>query len=341
MWSLSIEEQFYLFLPFVLVFLYRNTLLLLFTLILVSLLSLGAYLFYINDHPTATFYLLPTRFWEFSVGSIISIIHTYKNTRIRNKLVINIIHSIAIILIFISQETSFTLISPIFNAVIGCLMLIYFNHENTFVYKFLSNNFFKHIGKLSYSIYLWHWPLLYAFQFFEISNFYTLKYIVSLYILSSFSYFFIENNLRYNLNYFKIIFCCLLSVIIFSLYVSFKEHTFKIPNIKKPIWDVIDCSPNWKPSKSNIFFDTLIINNQYSPNSYKEEGIIINNQKCQFRLLILGDSHGVMWSNALKRISYDLNVTSHFFTMSGGQSPFFKYLLSKTKILSIFLKLNN
>ena len=66
------------------------------------------------------------------------------------------------------------------------------------------------------------------------------------------------------------------------------------------------------------------MNNNYNANAYKEEGIVINDINSSLRFVILGDSHGVMWSNQITNISHKLNATCHFFTMSGGQSPFFK-----------------
>jgi len=73
-WSLAVEEQFYLFFPFILIFLVkwqrRRQIILLGILTLASLLANIIVEIY---HPQTAFYMLPTRFWQLSLGALVAI----------------------------------------------------------------------------------------------------------------------------------------------------------------------------------------------------------------------------------------------------------------------------
>ncbi|MES0328581.1 MAG: acyltransferase, partial [Gammaproteobacteria bacterium] len=98
-WSLSVEEQFYLFFPVMLVITLKYfhkwvTL----TLLVLSSLSVLLFFYGAQYHPSATFYLLPTRAWELGVGALVAIAYSKKTLIINKKPELAVIGLSAIIL---------------------------------------------------------------------------------------------------------------------------------------------------------------------------------------------------------------------------------------------------
>ena len=92
---------------------------------------------------------------------------------------------------------SFYTLSPI----IGVCLIIWFSSKNELITKILSTKLFVGIGLISYSLYLWHYPI-FAFartiEFIQGSLFNKLLLVIIIFILSIFSYYFIEQSARDN-----------------------------------------------------------------------------------------------------------------------------------------------
>ena len=163
-WSLSVEEQFYLLFPVCLLLLYRYYRNLLLPVILVcSLLSLAFSIWATYAYPAAAFYLLPTRAWELGVGVLLAIIprSCYSQTRGVNETVCIAGMAAVFYAVFrFSGNTPY----PSFNAVLpvaGTAALIYGHANSTSLLgRVLSNRALVSVGLASYSLYLWHWPIL-------------------------------------------------------------------------------------------------------------------------------------------------------------------------------------
>lgn len=159
-WSLSVEEQFYIFIPIAII-LIRNSrcLVLLFSFIFIS--SLIASILYTPLNHSAAFFLTPFRLWELMAGVILSIYGIEKKLLWKGNPAISWVGIFLIIF-------SFTLISPsdlfpgyiaIF-PVLGTTLVILNGKDENPVNKFLSCGFSRFFGLISYSLYLWHWPIL-------------------------------------------------------------------------------------------------------------------------------------------------------------------------------------
>jgi len=156
-WSLAIEEQYYLFLPLVLVFINRRYWLLVMAILL--LLSLALYIHYQPSKPGATFYLFPTRAWELGIGSLLAL----SSLKLPNKQIFS--HCLALIgwlmLILVPLIAMPTHIPAVMNILAVCFataLVIYAqapSWENNFLIKILA-----HFGTISYSLYLVHWPIV-------------------------------------------------------------------------------------------------------------------------------------------------------------------------------------
>src|SRR5210317_78104 len=222
-WSLSVEEQYYILFPIVLLITFKYfRKYLVHILILGFIISLGLAEWTSRNYPSISFYFIHTRMWELLAGSILAYFEITNGKRSKNQLLNLIFPSVGIILIghsilFFNDEMfhpSFYTLSPI----IGVCLIIWFSNKNEFITKLLSTKLFVGIGLISYSLYLWHYPI-FAFareiELFDGSLIKKLIIGITILILSIFSYFFIEKQFRNRENNFrKILLCILLFVII-------------------------------------------------------------------------------------------------------------------------------
>jgi peptidoglycan/LPS O-acetylase OafA/YrhL len=162
-WSLSVEEQFYVLFP-VLVFALRSqsSTRRIVVLAIVATVSFTASVIQVHSEPTAAFYLVQFRAWELLMGSLLALDVLPKLNR---RWQIEIISSFGLLLIlasiyFYSKNTLF----PGFAALapcVGAVAIIYAGGiHNTVVSKMLGLGPIRFVGLISYSLYLWHWPLL-------------------------------------------------------------------------------------------------------------------------------------------------------------------------------------
>jgi peptidoglycan/LPS O-acetylase OafA/YrhL len=166
LWSLGIEEQFYLGWPLLLALLYRRArghLPLLMGLLLVG--SFVVNVLYVDSRPSATFYLPLTRFWELLSGSLLAHALMFRaealpalSGRVRAVLGWCGLGLIGAGLVWIDPQRAF----PGFWALlpVGGTLLLMLAREGWVNRVLLSNRVMVFVGLISYPLYLWHWVLL-------------------------------------------------------------------------------------------------------------------------------------------------------------------------------------
>lgn len=214
LWSLSVEEQFYFIWPAINIFLFRfrKGLVILPFFILISSFLIAEYLLISQKHLSFAYYSLVTRSGELLVGYIIAVI-MQKKLNLRIYALESYSAPLGIFFIFLSlflldKNSKFPGINALF-VCIGTAMIIYnSNHKSSLIYRVLTSRVFVLIGKMSYSLYLWHWPILAYMRYVYGSYSLPLEWLIIALILtvlfSIISYLFIESKIRcLNLNFRK------------------------------------------------------------------------------------------------------------------------------------------
>lgn len=165
MWSLAVEEQYYIIFPIILLlmakFVKQKLVLLLGVIFILS------FIFSVtsveNDSHRA-FFVTEGRVWELLIGSFIAL-NVFPS--VKNKVVNNVCSIVGLILILSSiflftKETLFPGLSALLPT-LGAAFIIYSGIEDSsdlIVNKLLSSKAMVFVGVISYSLYLWHWPLI-------------------------------------------------------------------------------------------------------------------------------------------------------------------------------------
>jgi peptidoglycan/LPS O-acetylase OafA/YrhL len=164
-WSLGVEEQFYIFFPLAVIFLWKwKTGILRNAILLATLSSLLLCIYLSATHAALNFYTLPSRAWELLAGSIASYILFKDKIEKFSASTAEIGSAIGLALIvfsifYLDQNTNYPselTILPVF----GSFLVIIFAKDGTNAARILSWKPLVWIGLVSYSAYLWHQPVL-------------------------------------------------------------------------------------------------------------------------------------------------------------------------------------
>lgn len=216
-WSLSIEEQYYFIWPLLLLLFYAVGHLVFrqtkrlgqpATIVLTGLLIVAGFVYAqhalaTNPGSTKLYFVLQTRFSELMVGSLIALLPLYRNLIV---LRIAAYCGAALICLGLATLTKDSLF-PGFNALYPCLgaaLLIYSGQEGdgrlTIMHRALALPMMAFIGLLSYSLYLWHWPILaymrYVYGSYHLPFGWNALAISLTFILAYWSYRYIERNTK-------------------------------------------------------------------------------------------------------------------------------------------------
>ena len=325
LWSLAVEEQFYIVLPLLLWCLYKTKNKALEVVALIALCSFLLALFATSDS-TVRFYSPQTRFWELLLGTIIACYQhcatTEQNLNGRVAQLVfgwvnkwaNFFSMFGIALIVISmavinrQQTTpgvWTLIPTI-----GTSLLIIVGMKGWFNRTILSSRVFVAIGLISYPLYLWHWPLLVLNTIVEgtrPSVAHRLIAIALTFVLSIATYFLIERPIRFGRkeNLKTILLIALMVCIGGCGYVIYREGGYAERTFAQQFKNVSEAIEDWES-------DAGLINVTYQGQS------VSANSTQPPEILFDGDSHIEQFLPRIVQLTAQQRFPPSIFVLGAG-----------------------
>ncbi len=328
-WSLAIEEQFYLFFPFVLYFIWgKHSQRSIFALSVLLISSLIFSIFGAVYWPEFNFYLLPSRIWELMTGAICAVLR-YKNAPRPNYLggyagMLLLIFGFVFLDGTVPWPSMFTIIP-----VLGTAIIIMWCDDANGAGRLLSYKPVVFTGLLSYSAYLWHQPLL-AFARLrltdDLEDWAKAALIATTFILAFLTWQYIEKPFRKKKNDGFIIgrssiFVSSLFAACVFLSIGVSGHlTDGFPSRKAPsglefqeITRILK-----RPKRLPCVFDLTFMS---VPEMPPKNCVFTTSEKPKARAIIIGDSHAAMIARYVRNelLARDIETTVITF---GGCIPF-------------------
>ncbi|MDN4018316.1 acyltransferase family protein [Zwartia panacis] len=207
LWSLGVEEQFYIFWPLILGFAWKQKVNIKWLIIVICCLSFAFNLHQTSVDLTAAFYSPLTRFWELLIGALIAYwvqSNSFGNNGLFSQASKNGLSIVGFLLIlcalfFIDKERAFPGAWALF-PVLGAALIVLAGPSALINRTVLSHRVMVGIGLISYPLYLWHWPLLSFARILENqtpTGFVRLFIVTLSFFLAWATYVFIEKPIRH------------------------------------------------------------------------------------------------------------------------------------------------
>lgn len=345
-WSLGVEEQFYLIFPFLYIFWLSSKKRYLSSVIYLCLgVASLVYSFKLSaTEPTQAYYFTASRFWELASGVLLyqfmSAFRQQLNSQHRViwfRRIISVISLAGLLISFIITDTNrFPMPGALLATVstLGLLFSLYDGVAPSIVNSLLSNRFLRFIGKLSFSLYLWHWPVFVLFRWtygLEKNSQQLLALLIAV-LFSLFSYLVIEKpvrNARFiaQRNNWIVLFTGV--VVIGISYLAAAKIDSRVGKISQSVltkfpqdWypegsGVVEGYPGCQaePEHVDVNGGLLLI--------YKVKGCDKPASPNPHQIFVIGDSHALAYSGLFK--SFAIKTQTTIFAYNNGGCPFLSF----------------
>ncbi|MDH6355663.1 peptidoglycan/LPS O-acetylase OafA/YrhL [Dysgonomonas sp. PH5-45] len=198
-WTLAIEMQFYLLLPLAIIFFSKKNIRIITIGAIVVLTAYCQYNLLAGGRQDQMYYSLLARIPEFLLGVSINLLSPKLKQYFGGNNVVSVVGLVLIAgsLFFINEQTLFPGLVALIPCLGACFLLL---SEGSVVNKVLSQNKLVYIGEISYSLYLWHWPVFAVLRYYNNDYYFSplnaLAACALVVILSIVSYQFFEKPIR-------------------------------------------------------------------------------------------------------------------------------------------------
>ncbi len=337
MWSLSVEEQFYLLYPVSLYLIHRLARRQLQPLLCAATLSSLALCLYLSHrHPPAAFYLLPSRAWELGFGCVLAIHRSkspsrWQSWRFGPLLFLAGIAGIAASCLLINGAHTYPGYATLL-PVVSAAAIIAFGEQLPPAPGFLlSNPVIVYLGKASYSLYLWHWPVIVLVAAARTISpaVVPLPAVAALvFALGLLSYHLVERIGRTERLWIPYVSAAVGSVLAVSAFDYFGTHRYDLGGFAPVEWNgrKYDTIPVQKPWAGVVDEGTVglvaPLREHLTSDAYKTGGIIKRYGPPVPQVVVIGDSHALMWSSIVDAICKEQRLTVSFYGADGTPAVF-------------------
>lgn len=291
-WSLAVEEQFYLLFPIIFfMFKGKNIKYILPLLTVLTIVSFVCFLTSYDEHQK--FYLIQYRFYELSLGGIAAIF--FKEKKFNQYYSLFFLIVILSLLVFKFNNSADIHLILIVVASVG--LLVTGNNNNKITKYILENKAAVFIGKVSFSLYMWHQIVLAYTRYIFINKIGILEGIVLLIviiILSQLTYTFIEQPFR-NKEKIKTKSILIILSVLTILSSILSLYLYKVKGVIKDV-------PELGVYKNDKFNDKGYDGQDYNNIIFNYDKAFSNNKK--IKVLVIGDSYARDFSNILLESNY-------------------------------------
>ncbi|MBK8181346.1 MAG: acyltransferase [Planctomycetes bacterium] len=343
-WSLSVEEQFYVLFPLTVWLLYRRRRAWIEgAMLAVVFVSLGAFLWGLESHhEVATFYLLPTRAWELGTGSALAVMLRQRDDLGPASRKLAPLGLLGLGMIVISCFLLPRMDGGLSISILGTALSIAFARTGL-AHRVLCLPPVMAVGKLSYSIYLWHWPVMVFARSLGRGGEH-LAQLACIGALSWLSYTFVEQPTRRRPGVIPWIGAGYLATLGLAALLLAGDHRYDTSGFQAPRWCGLqyDLKPRGEMNDDMRRVSTGVDAppRTASATAYLEGGIQSGVGDAAPDIVVLGDSHGTMWSEAIREAAerqgvraafYSMNAISPFIEIPPGESQRVEYLTPQEK----------
>lgn len=317
-WSLSVEEQFYLVLPVLLFLAARfGAWMLRLAVAVLAVASFGLFLYGARRFGIeSVFYLLPTRAWELGIGCCLALFaaperpaSNQRSPAIRALAGVAALAGLSAIVIGCALPPGRT--RAMLCGTLGAAAVLAFGRTGP-AHAILVQPPLVAIGKASYSLYLWHWPVLVFAEFFHLDGRHAILAGVMA-ALTLVSYFVIEKPTRRNRRLLPFIGLGYAGALAAAVAMACSSGTYDISRFEpvtshNAFYDLSRGKPGTEQPSPGLSSPAWTV----ADNAYEMGGIILG-PATDPEVVVFGDSHGLMWCETIRQITQKLGVTTSFF----------------------------
>jgi peptidoglycan/LPS O-acetylase OafA/YrhL len=320
-WSLAVEEQFYLFWPVLILIFFKikGRTGVFYGILTVAVSSFLFSLYLTERSPVWSFYILPTRAWEMAAGALILFAPQRVRERLFNRPQWGFLSFflISIFAFVFNETTSFPGTAALIPVIATTLLILSRDKWPPFLDVLSRFSLTQWLGKISYPLYLWHWPVLVIPEIYlsrDLKLHELISAVILILILSELTNRFIEEPLRYSALATKRIYLASLMATLISVTLGIAisaSYTSSVTSTSGLTFDIDEVRV--KP-KNNIDGCHIHVGVSIAPRC--EYG-----DKASAKTIVLyGDSHAAQWLPALDIIGRQYGVRIVSLTKSGCPS---------------------